>query len=112
MSTDGLFYMPEEFRESARGSLESADAAESTRRRLGTAQPDAGRFGGADAFVGALVSTRDRQMREVEQAAEGREEMAGADQRTADIGEEMESAAESALTRAHTAVARAIADGM
>ncbi|MDT0343956.1 hypothetical protein [Streptomyces litchfieldiae] len=112
MSGDGLFYIPDEFRESARVSLDSADAAEGTRRQLRNAQPDAGCFGGADAFVTALTSTRDRQLREVGQAAEGRENMSDADHRTADIGEEMDVAAEATVTRANSAVARAIADGI
>lgn len=110
MSDDGLSYLPDEFRVSAQVSLESADTAESTRRHLRGAQPDPGSFGGADAFVTALIATRDRQLREVGQAAEGREEMAEADRQTADIGEEMERAADSSLHRAHTAVSRAIAD--
>ncbi|RKN43034.1 hypothetical protein [Streptomyces hoynatensis] len=112
MSGDELYYLPDEFRESARVGLDSADAAESTGRYLRNARPDAHGFGGADAFVASLNATRDRQAREVRQAAEGRENMAGADQRTADIGEETDAAAQSALGKANSAVARAIADGM
>lgn len=112
MSEDGLYVIPDRFRESARMSLDSAEAAEDVRRQLGNAQPDAQRFGGADAFVASLNATRDRQRREVGQAAEGRENMSDADQRTADIGEETDGAAEAALVQADTAVARAIADGI
>ncbi|GAB2881181.1 hypothetical protein [Streptomyces mayteni] len=112
MSDDGLYFIPDEFREAARVSLESADAAEGARRQLGNAQPDAGGFGGADAFVASLIATRDRQVREVGQAAEGRENMSDADQLTADIGDETDMGATAAVTQVDTAVARAIADGI
>ena len=112
MSGDEMYYLPDGFRESARVSLDAAEGAETTSRYLRTAQPDAHSFGGADAFVAALISTRDRQAREVQQAAEGRENMADADQRTADIGEETDAAAQAALGQVNTAVARAIAEGM
>ncbi|MFD5319941.1 hypothetical protein [Streptomyces sp. NPDC127098] len=112
MSDDGLCFIPERFRESGRMSLDAAEEAEVVRRQLGNAQPEAGRFGGADAFVASLNATRDRQRREVGQAAEGRENMSDADHRTADIGEETDVAAEAAVVRADTAVARAIADGI
>lgn len=112
MAGDDLYYLPDQFRESAHVSLDCADTAEGVGRYLRTAQPDARAFGGADAFVASLTATRDRQAREAGQAAEGRQNMADADERTADIGEETEAAAQAVLERSGSTVARAVTDGM
>ncbi|MFD5318810.1 hypothetical protein [Streptomyces sp. NPDC127098] len=115
MSADGLWYLPEGFREGARANVETAEAAENTRRYLGQVQVDAASYGGADAFVSALTTTRDAQARGVAQAAEGRQNMAAADTQVADLGEEVDAAAGQALgTAASTRIAadRSVADGL
>ncbi|MDT0321159.1 hypothetical protein [Streptomyces millisiae] len=104
MSGDGLYYIPDGFRESARGSYETADMAESTRRYLDRATPNASSYAGADAFVNAVISTRDKQSRGVSRAAEGRENMAGADHVVADTGDEMEIGAEASINAAASSV--------
>ncbi|RMI29997.1 hypothetical protein [Streptomyces triticirhizae] len=118
MSTDGLYYLPDGFRESGRGSADTADAAESSRRYLGQATANSASYAGADAFVGSLNGTRDRQVREVDQAAEGRENMAESDYQVAAGGEEMDADANAALGLANPSydpsspVARSISDGV
>jgi hypothetical protein len=93
MSADGLWYIPEGFREGARANTETAEAAENTQRYLGQVQVNAASWGGADAFVNALNTTRDVQARGVATAAEGRNNMATADNQVADTGEEVDAAA-------------------
>lgn len=114
MSADGLWYLPEGFREGARANVETAEAAENARRYLGQVQVNAASYGGADAFVDALTTTRDAQARGVAQAAEGRQNMAAADHQVADLGEEVDAAAGQALGAASTRIAadRAVADGL
>ncbi|TDC63104.1 hypothetical protein [Streptomyces hainanensis] len=119
MSGDGLYYIPDGFRESARGSYETAEMAESTRRYLDRATPNASSYAGADAFVNAVISTRDTQSRGVSRAAEGREGMAGADNFVAGTGDEMEVDADAAINVAastvesrNSAVFRGISDAV
>ncbi|MDT0305676.1 hypothetical protein RM780_01690 [Streptomyces sp. DSM 44917] len=113
MSQDGLYYLPDGFRRSARGSTEAADAAESTRHYLSRATPNAAGYAGADAFVHAVVSTRDTQVRGVAGAGEGREAMARADVHVAATGEDLDVAAGTVLGRVTvTEVSRRIADGI
>lgn len=97
MSADGLWYIPEGFREGARANTETAEAAENTQRYLSQVQVNAASWGGADAFVSALTTTRDTQARGAASAAEGRNNMATADNNVADMGEEVDSAAGQAL---------------
>ncbi|ONK16063.1 hypothetical protein [Streptomyces sp. MP131-18] len=114
MSADGLWYIPEGFREAARASTETAEAAENAGRRLGQVQVNAASWGGADAFVNALTTTRDVQARGAALAAEGRRNMAGADNQVAGIGEEVDVAAGQALgaAAAHVQADRTVTDGM
>ncbi|MEO3753661.1 hypothetical protein [Streptomyces sp. B6B3] len=118
MSGDGLHYFSDGFREAAQGSVSSADAAESTRRYLGRAAPNAASWAGADEFVNAVTATRDKQSQGVARAAEGRENMAASDHQVAGLGDELEVDADASLNAAHAAVGeaaavdRSIADGM
>jgi hypothetical protein len=114
MSADGLWYIPEGFREAAHASAETAEAAENTRRLLGQVQVNATSWGGADAFVSALTTTRDAQARGAAMAAEGRRNMAAADNQVAGIGEETDAAAGQALgaASAHVRADRTVADGL
>ncbi|MGP4113358.1 hypothetical protein ACTWP5_20895 [Streptomyces sp. 4N509B] len=97
MSADGLWYLPEGFREGARGNEATAQAAETTRDLLNRVQVNASDYGGADAFVTALTTTRDTNARGAAHAAEGRHNMAAADTQVADYGEEMDAAAAQTL---------------
>ena len=97
MSGDGLYYLPDGFREGARHNASTADAAEGTSRYLGRIQIDTAAYAGADAFPAALSATRDKQARGVAQAAEGRDNMAAADRHVAATGDEMDTAAGTAL---------------
>jgi hypothetical protein len=97
MSADGLWYIPEGFREGARANTDTAEAAENTQRYLGQVQVNGASWGGADAFVSALTTTRDTQARGVAMAAEGRHNMATADNTVADTGEEVDAAAGQAM---------------
>ncbi|MEO3755865.1 hypothetical protein [Streptomyces sp. B6B3] len=115
MSADGLYYLPEGFQEGARANVSAADAAEATHQALASVQVNAASFGGADAFVNALITTRDTQARGVAMAAEGRQGMASADNAVAGIGTDMDAAAEQTLggASAQTAAAdQTIADGV
>jgi hypothetical protein len=115
---DGLYYFSDGFREAAQGSVSSADAAESTRRYLERAAPNAASYAGADEFVNAVTATRDKQSRGVARAADGRENMATADHQVAGLGDELEADADASLNAAHAAageaapVDRSIADGV
>lgn len=104
MSADGLWYIPEGFREGARANTSAAEAAETTQRALRQVRVNAAGWGGADAFVGALTTTRDAQARGAAVAAEGRQHMATADHRVADLGEEVDTAAGQALDGAAAAL--------
>lgn len=104
MSADGLWYIPEGFREGARANTETAEVAENTRRYLGQVQVNAASYGGATDFVSAVTTTRDAQSRGVAMAAEGRTNMAAADNTVADTGEEVDAAAGQALDAAAAAV--------
>ncbi|MDT0341286.1 hypothetical protein [Streptomyces litchfieldiae] len=114
MSADGLWYIPEGFREGARANTTSADAAETTRQLLGRVQVSATSYGGATEFVNALIETRDTSAQGAARAAEGRQNMAAADNQVADTGEEMDAAAAQALGAASTRVQadQTIADGL
>jgi hypothetical protein len=118
VSGDGLFYFSDGFREAARGSVSSADAAESTRRYLEQGAPNASSYAGADEFVNAVTATRDKQSKGVAQAAESRENMATADNQVAGLGDELEVDADMSLNAAHATVGeaapvdRSIADGI
>ncbi|GAB2912660.1 hypothetical protein [Streptomyces mayteni] len=114
MSADGLWYLPEGFREAARANTDTADAAETTRQLLNQVQVDAASYGGADAFVSALTETRDTQARGAARAAEGRQNMAAADTQVADTGEQMDAAAGQALGAASIRVPadQSVADGL
>ncbi|RMI29788.1 hypothetical protein [Streptomyces triticirhizae] len=114
MSTDGLYYLPEGFREGARGNAETADAAEGAARYLGRVPVNTAGYAGADAFPKALTSTRDAQARGITQAAEGRTHMAQADRTVAATGEGMDTAAAQALSRVTvtTPVDRGVADAI
>ncbi|MDT0346573.1 hypothetical protein [Streptomyces litchfieldiae] len=115
MSADGLYYLPDGFRESGQGSGRAADAAESTRHYLGRATPNAASYAGADEFVTAVTNTRDTQSRGVAGAAEGRDNMAASDYQVAALGEETEAGANTAIGAAaltDSPVARGIADGI
>jgi hypothetical protein len=117
MSGDGLWYMPEGFREGARANTTASDAAAATEGTLRGVQVNAASYGGADAFVNALIETRDVQARGVAMAAEGRQNMATADNNVADIGIEVDSAAAQAMGSAAAAFTQiqpdqGIADGL
>ncbi|RKN45612.1 hypothetical protein [Streptomyces hoynatensis] len=113
MGHDGLYYLPEGFRGSARLSGQTADAAESTRHYLGRATPDPGSYAGATEFVSAVTGTRDTQARGVAKAAEGRENMAAASSYVAATGEEMDGAAHTVVGAVTvTPVSRQVADGI
>jgi hypothetical protein len=114
VSADGLYYLPEGFREGARANESTAEAAENTRNQLGRVRIDAAAYGGADAFVAALTATRDAQARSVGRAAEGRRNMAAADTTVAGIGEETDTAAGQALGGASAAIPAdpSVADGV
>ncbi|WP_049580350.1 hypothetical protein [Streptomyces sp. SBT349] len=114
MSADGLWYIPEGYREAARANTDTAEAAESARRLLGQVQVNAASWGGADAFVNALTTTRDTQARGTAAAAEGRQNMAAADERVAALGEEVDAAAGQVLggASAGARIDRTIADGL
>jgi hypothetical protein len=112
VSADGLYYLPEGFREGARGNTTAADAAESTHRTLSRVQINAASYAGADAFVNALTTTRDTQSRGVVKAAEGRENMAAADNNVAGIGEETDAAAGQSLGGVTVQADQTIADGV
>jgi hypothetical protein len=103
MSADGLWYIPEGFREGARSNADTAEAAENTRQLLSQVQVNASSYGGATEFVNALIETRDTQARGAGRAAEGRQNMATADNQVADTGEEMDAAAAQALSAAAAA---------
>ncbi|MGP3967368.1 hypothetical protein [Streptomyces sp. 6N223] len=110
MSADGLWYIPEGFREGARANTDTAEAAENTQRLLNQVQVNGASWGGADAFVNALTTTRDVQARGVATAAEGRHNMAAADNNVADIGEEVDAAAGQAMGNAAAASVQVQAD--
>ncbi|MGP4109442.1 hypothetical protein ACTWP5_00815 [Streptomyces sp. 4N509B] len=112
MTTDGLYYLPEGFRDGARQNANTADAAEGARRYLSQTEVNAAGYGGADAFPRALEATRDKQARGIAQAEEGRNNMAAADQVVAITGEEMDAAAGQALGAASVAADRGVADGV
>ncbi|TDC20700.1 hypothetical protein E1265_20920 [Streptomyces sp. 8K308] len=104
VSGDGLYYIPDGFRESARGSFETADLAESTRRYLDRAVPNPNSYADGGHFAGKVDATRLEQMGGVARAAEGRENMAGRDHVVADTGDEMEIGAEAAINTAASSV--------
>jgi hypothetical protein len=114
--SDGLYYLPDGFRESGRGSTRAADAAESARHYLNRATPDAASYAGADEFVVAVTDTRDIQSRGVGGASEGRDGMALADHRVAALGEDTQDAARGTIqggaALAESALARNIADAI
>jgi hypothetical protein len=110
MSADGLWYIPEGFREGARANTETAEAAENTQRYLGQVQVNAASYGGATEFVNALTTTRDVQARGAGMAAEGRHNMATADNTVADTGEEVDAAAGQAMGNAAVASTQVQAD--
>ncbi|TDC13081.1 hypothetical protein E1265_28580 [Streptomyces sp. 8K308] len=118
MSADGLWYLPEGFREAARANVDTAEAAENARRYLGQVQVNAASYGGAGDFVNALTTTRDAQARGVAHAAEGRQNMAAADNQVAELGEGVDAAAGQALGAAAASVQarvpadRTVADGL
>ncbi|UED83394.1 hypothetical protein [Streptomyces profundus] len=112
MSNEGLYYLPEGFREGARANTDTADAADGVSRYLGRVPIDPAGYAGADAFPKALTSTRDVQSRSVARAAEGRTNMAAADRSVATTGETMDTEATRALTQATTPTDRTIADGV
>ncbi|MFW6725081.1 hypothetical protein ACHZ98_34095 [Streptomyces sp. MAR4 CNY-716] len=113
MTADGLEYLPEGFRDGARRNAETSDAAEGTRRYLANVPISNGAYGGADAFPGALTSTRDAQARSVGRAAEDREAMAAADNQVAATGEDMDAGAAQALGGAAAAGPdRGVRDGV
>ena len=110
--SDGLYYLPDGFREGAEGSDAAAEAAASTRRYLGRATPNAASYAGADEFVQAVTATRDTQARGVARAAEDRSGMADTDRQVAAYGEEMDAAATGVLGQVAAMADRGIADGM
>ena len=112
MSGDGLYYLPDGFREGARRSGATADAAESTHRQLSRMSINNAAYAGADAFPTALSATRDKQARGVSQAGEARENMAAADNQVAAMGEEMDTTAGQALGSAAIQADRDIADSI
>jgi hypothetical protein len=113
MTADDLQYLPEGFRNGAKRNADTADAAEGTRRYLGNVPINAGAFGGADAFPRALTTTRDDQARGVGQAAEGRDNMAAADNHVATTGEDMDAGAGRALGSVSVpTIDRGVADGV
>ncbi|MEV1007534.1 hypothetical protein [Streptomyces sp. NPDC049881] len=89
-SFQSLGYDSDGFREGGRGSLESADAAESSQRYLRLAEVNPASYAGATEFPAAVLSVREKHIRGTGQAAEGRENMAESDHYVADTGDEME----------------------
>jgi hypothetical protein len=79
--------MPDGYRESGRGSLESADAGESAHGYLRRATANVASYAGAVEFPNAVNETRDVQARGVARAVEGRQNMSHADYTAADTGE-------------------------
>ncbi|RKN45587.1 hypothetical protein [Streptomyces hoynatensis] len=112
MSADGLYYLPEGFREGARRNGITADAAEEAGDSLRRVRIDDAAYAGAGAFPAALATVRDTQARSLAQAAQGRDSMAAADSAVAATGEEMDATATEALGSASTLADRAIADSM
>lgn len=120
MSTDeGLDYRPDGFREGGRTSNKSADAAEESQRYLRGVNASASSFGGADTYVGALNGNGDRQARRAGRAAEDRDTMSKADNQVADLGEQTNDHADTAMRAASatggtrdSAVSRGVTDGM
>ncbi|WP_052851277.1 hypothetical protein [Streptomyces avicenniae] len=90
MNFSSLGYESEGYRDAGRGSLDSSDAAESSGRYLRMAEVNPGSYAGATEFPAAVIATREKHIRGVGMAAEGRENMAGADFTVADEGDELE----------------------
>ncbi|PCG81259.1 hypothetical protein CIB93_36370 [Streptomyces sp. WZ.A104] len=116
MSDEGdLEYLPEEFRTSARHNREAADGADSLSRRLANTTATSGEFGGTRAAsytAGLNQGTTDR-TRRTRRAQEDRDVIGHGGATTADLGEDTDIRARTALqTPADAAVVRAVADGM
>ncbi|MFD9847918.1 hypothetical protein [Streptomyces parvus] len=116
MSDEGdLDYLPEEFRASARQNREASDGADALSRRLANTTVASGQFGGSRAATytaGLNQDTADRTRRS-RNAQEDRDVIGHGGATTADLGEDTDIRARTALqTPADAAVVRAVADGM